>query len=337
MGAANPGIIFYRSNLEMVKYITFIICILLCFTSCHLFFQTPFPEELIYWEDSVPIEEIGFYEYGELYYVEPYVFLFIQQQNDMNKLYIFTEDLEQLPVQDISYHCDTFAMKDVSLTYYIGSGRYEIDDPNVTTHENQDPLSNPDLSLGNQPPYGFGFSHNNFNYYIWWDDGAKALQYYQFNSNWGLETQYSVELSLYDDIRALYYNEDPEDPNLSKVIIFFSKGDEDKYNRDIDVAMIPAYHFEGDLSTIYYFTAYMAEDTVTLGSIDDRQCYFTGDGFVIRDHSGTSVRYDMEGNVKETLSSSESEDITETYSQDGKTRYIFSEKYMRLMKASVWW
>jgi hypothetical protein len=335
MGTAYPGFIFNRSNLEMVKNFIFIICILLCFSSCGIFFQTPFPEELVYWENSVPIEGIGYFDHAHLYCIDSYVFLFIQQQNATNRLYIFTEDLEQLSMQDIEYHCDTFALKDALPSYYIGTGRYEIDiDGNVTLSSSQNPLENAtSLPEDQRPPYGFGFAYNSNNYYIWWEYGNNALHYYQFDSTWGYLTEYSIELPVYNDIRALYYDPDPLDPYESKVIIFFNEND----SRDIDVAMIPAYYFETDLNLLYYPPAYMAADTVTLRDIDAKYYYYTGDGFVIREHSGTSVRYDLQGSFQATLPSSNNEDSAEAYSQDEKTRYILSEQYMRLMKATVWW
>jgi hypothetical protein len=141
--------------------------------------------------------------------------------------------------------------------------------------------------------------------------------------------QHSIGLPDYNDIRALYYDENVDYPAQSRVIIFF-----DKKDGNIDVATLQLSDFSGGSLTPGYLSNY----TVTLKNTDIEHCYYTGDGFVIREHNGESVRYDKQGNVKATLPSKENgKDMVETYSFNAKTRYIFSEQYMRLMKAHVWW
>ncbi|MBN2440136.1 MAG: hypothetical protein JXJ04_02280 [Spirochaetales bacterium] len=328
----------------MVKRIIVIVLVIFSFTGCDFFFQTPFPNELIYWEDSIPVDGISPDNETMLYILdEKYVFLCVKQKDSNSKLYVFSQDPLKLTgeynpgTSNPSFWCDTFTMKESHGYYYIGNQLFEVIEdgtPPITVISGS---TFPEGSVGPLPPYGFGFYYNTFNYRVWWDDYNRTLSYCQYESaTWGSTT--SPELPYdsfyfndYDNLEAVYYLGDPVDPRLGTVVLFFVKQDNDNWSTG--VVSIPAADFESKLSVSYEvkeLNSFTAEDT------DPKHCYYTGDGYVIRDYNGSHKRFNLQGKLVKELSSGD-DDYSEAYTFDGKTRFIFSRRFSRLMKTSVWW
>jgi hypothetical protein len=323
----------------MVKKIILLLVCIGSLISCEIFFRTPFPEELIFFKDSVEVKGIGPYDHTRLYTLDDYVFLYVDGIEDQNKLYIYTTDLKLVFMDVIYQNCDTFAMKEIDGYYFIGRYRYDLDGTDLI-----DRYTAPDFGPSYYPdvfsPYGFGFSHNSSNFIVWWDNDQNAIEYLQRTAGWAdtYETD-SIQLNEFRNLEALYYYEDPDERGQSEVVLFFS------YTggrwEDIEVAVVPANffdhdHADGPLTTNIYSPSFFAEFSFTIKDVEPDEYFFTGDGVVVYEHRDRYIRFNMSGDKKKTYSVSNRE-YSETYSLDGKTRFLFSERYNRLMKTNVWW
>jgi hypothetical protein len=303
--------------------------VMILLISCEFFFQTPFPEELIYFNNSTDVEGIGAFDYTELYTIDDYVFLYVDEKDDDNKLYIYSSDLEFIHMEHLYSRCDTFAMRDAAGDYFVGNSLYQL---NGT--EWLGTFSEPDYGgtyPGESPPHGYGFSYNGYNYILWWYDYDNNLAYNRYSSVWDSPTSYTVSLNMFDYLEAVYYDENLDNPAESNVILFFSGGWD-----DVSVMTVPVYFFEDTFASHPEFDPSSDEYVIELDDIDAKEYYYADDGLIIYEHRGRYLRYTMDGEQKKVYSS-HNEGYSEAYTLDGKTRYIFSERYMKLMKAGVWW
>ena len=115
----------------MVKISIIALLCIFSLVSCSIFFLTPFPGELIFYNKSVQVEDINQFNYTRLYAFDEYVFLYVAESDEFDddqsdKLYIYTKDLELIYEEylfDEHYddkEVDTFAMKDAQGFYFIG-------------------------------------------------------------------------------------------------------------------------------------------------------------------------------------------------------------------------
>ncbi|MBN2532804.1 MAG: hypothetical protein JXB88_07935 [Spirochaetales bacterium] len=312
----------------MVKKIFLVLLFLFFLVSCEVFFRTPFPEELIFFNDSVLVKGIEPFYNTRIYLVDDYVFLYVDEKENPDKLYIFTKDLKQVFLDHDINNCNTFAMRAMDGDYFIGSWRYHLSEEYTGRYGL--PEFAPAQTL--QPPFGFGFFHAGSNYFIWWDDLMNHLKYIQYTYEWGSVFYDEIPLDMYGNLEAVYYDKD-HDESKSRVVLFFNSAEEDD---EIVVAGIFADSFEGPLS-LYIAGAYpFLEFSFSIRDINPKEYFFTGNGVVIREHENRYVRYNLKGELVREYTSG-MDGYSDTYGLDGKTRYVFSGKYMRLMKTGVWW
>lgn len=310
------------------KYIIGLVCIL-SLASCSVFFHTPFPEELIFWKDSVSVEGIGPFRYTRLYTLDDYVFLYVDEIDNEGKLYIFTKDLEQIADTRPSW-CYTFAMKDALGYYIIGKHRYNLVDDELVDGPGELGFNGGDPTI--MPPKGFGFSHAGYNYIVWWEETENRVEYRRYDAYWtlqpaGQDIHHVANMEDYNHLEALYYHEDQDNIDNSMVILFFTMNGD-----DVAVASVPASDFYNgalDVATI-------SGNSFTIKGIDPKEYYYTGDGVVIYEHNNRYSRYNMKGE-REKVYSADNHGYSEAYRLNGKKRYIFSETYQNLMKTKVWW
>lgn len=341
MGKADPGHAFHRSDLEMVKITIILLLLIFSLTSCEIFLRTPFPTELIFWENSVPVEGTGAFHHTKLYVLGKYIFLYIdgiEDQGSQDKVYIFTKDLVQVyRDNDIYSGCDTFAMKEACNYFFVGNKRYEfMDSGSVIPHDPPfiDPYYVDPGYPRVYPPSSFGFSHDSYNYYVFWDHSNRRLVYIQYNDGWGPVITDSVTLEGYDNLAALYYHRDRDDINNCGVVLFFTRSGDNF--REVEVVSFPAWYFEDPLSHHITEPDFFSKYSFGIPDVDVADYYYTGDGVVLYDHRARYVRYNMAGyRVKEYYV--DRDGYSEAYSLNGRTRYLFSEKYKKLMKTGVWW
>ena len=222
----------------MVKYI-FLLILIFSLSSCALFFLTPFPSELILFRDSVVVDGIAPFHSTRLYVLDDnYVFLYVDEDDEKDKLFIYTTNLDQVYFDDIDYSCNTFAVKESSTGYYcIGRNRIEITGNTIIP---QGPIT---FDGGTEPPDGFGFSYNSVNYYVWWESGNHNLSFRRCTTDWTFDPNLDVRISHddYKDLYALDY-----DRNTNHVIMFFDIGDD-----EIKVVNIPVTVFAFDTNPDY--------------------------------------------------------------------------------------
>jgi len=322
----------------MVRKLFILLLFFFSLNSCGVFFQTPFPGELIYFKDSVTVDNIPPFHYTELYTFDNYVFLYIDadeaNSSENDKMYIFTSDLQLLTYSvsvdplAFSYRCHTMATKTAVGSYIVGNNDFFLSNivDNIVDTSNFI-INNPPDQM---PPDGFGFSDGVDNYIVWWDEGNNTLNYNQYTSGWGYNFGDAVYLSEYKELIGVYYSSDTTSP---MVILVFSYDEEN--SRYVDVATVPVEFFANGLSGFIIFPMNFYLYSFRLNDIYPDECFFVGDGVVIY-NSGVYHKYDMAGHkIKDLYMSNDT--FSEAYSTDGKTRYIFSEKYLTLMKTDVWW
>lgn len=324
----------------MVKTMFVILIIsVLTLISCDIFFQTPFPDDLIYFKNSIDLtsEENGGIkgpvDEANLVFFKDLLILDIKEYQEDPRFFIFTKELE-LKLEGTG-RVDSFIMEDTYGNYIIGFNYY---DSNLA--------SLPPISIENIPGQ-YGFSYNYNNYVLLFDRDRDSLSYRIYDEFWTNYTQYDVITGYrLDLVKAVYDNE-----TGGQRVILFLKTDDWPY--DLHIIHIPVTYFEMGLPG--YGSYPFGQPSIIIRDSDPFECYQIKritdsglkDAYIVIDYDGRYLLYTETGekiaeaktNVEESIEAYnyeynyEGEDITAV----NVDRYIFSKSYLRLIKTKAWW
>ncbi|MBN1698710.1 MAG: hypothetical protein JW881_14435 [Spirochaetales bacterium] len=315
----------------MVRYHVFFVLLLISFFSCELLFQTPFPDELVLMGDSVPLEDyLGRFYESRIHSFNNYVFLTINEDDEADKCFVFTDELGFDDGMIFDGKFDTFATIDMNLNFVIGN--IYFDKGNMS-----EALPLPDLGASGAPydpghPSNWGFSNGVFNFYLWSDDNTGMVRYLTFDSGW----------YVYSPADPADYTGFPGDCRLEslafdqydgpRVFLFFQSDDNGPHT--VYIYTIPMGNFFTDnngQSKAVDYTGY-----VEVHDVDVEHFFYTRAGFILKEHDGTYLRVGFDGKILDEMRTSMS-DIAEAYDIDGENRYIFSPALKRIARTAPWW
>jgi hypothetical protein len=315
----------------VTRYILVFLFPFVCF-SCSLLFRTPFPDELILMGDSVSLEdELGSFNDSHLYMFHNYVFLTISEDDEADRCFVFTDELEQI----VSLHegkYNTFGMIDANLDYVIGNKIFNP--PNF-----EYPSNLPDININGAPydpyhPSNWGFSYGGYNYYVWWKDNdtEKRIAYHLYDNYWS-DSGSTNECIVNANIRLEYLAFEPcggVEHDEPTVFLFFKNENSGQQT---------VYIFERLAESFYNCSLTIdiqSGSPVIIHDVDVEDFFYTRAGFILKEHDGTYLRISDEGKEVSRIFSSMN-DVSEAYDIEGDNRYIFSHTYRRIARTKPWW